>query len=76
LIKQIAHFGLLPLNYLEILPEDDERFVILGDATQYIIDNNKWKPFAQAVDKELAVEDRTFICRIMQLDPRDRPTAK
>ena len=29
-----------------------------------------------AEDKELAEEDRTFICKIMKLDPRDRPTAK
>lgn len=29
--------------------------------------------FSEAEDKELAEEDRTFICKIMKLDPRDRP---
>jgi hypothetical protein len=37
---------------------------------------SKWKPFAKAKDKELAKEDRTFVSRIMRMDPRDRPTAK
>lgn len=76
LVKQIAYFGPFPLSYFDILPEDDERWEYIGDATQYIIDNQKWKPFAMAEDKELAEEDRTFICKIMKLDPRDRPTAK
>ncbi|TVY78112.1 Serine/threonine-protein kinase US3-like protein [Lachnellula suecica] len=76
LVKQIAFFGPFPLSYFDFLPEEDERWEFIGDATQYIIDNHKWKPFAKAEDKELAVEDRTFICKIMKLDPRDRPTAK
>jgi len=76
LVKQIAYFGPFPLSYFDILPEEDERWEFIGDATQYIIDHQKWKPFAQAEDKELAEEDRTFICKIMKLDPRDRPTAK
>ncbi|CZT40874.1 related to serine/threonine protein kinase [Rhynchosporium secalis] len=61
LAKQIAFFGPIPLSYFAFLPEDDERWEFIGDATQYIIDHKKWKPFAQAEDKELAEEDRTFI---------------
>lgn len=76
LIKQIAHFGPVPFSYYDFLPKGDEKWEVLADATQYIVDNQKWKPFALAVDKELSVEDRTFICRIMTLDPRERPTAK
>jgi casein kinase II subunit alpha len=76
LVKQIAYFGPFPRSYFDILPEDDERWEYIGDATQYIIDNQKWKPFAMAEDKELAEEDRTIICKNMKLDPRDRPTAK
>jgi casein kinase II subunit alpha len=75
-VEQIAYFGPFPLSYFEILPEDDERWEMVGDTTQYIIDNKKWKPFALVEDKELSVEDRTFICRIMKLDPRERPTAR
>ncbi|OAX85324.1 hypothetical protein ACJ72_00289 [Emergomyces africanus] len=33
------------------------------------------KPFAQAEDDVLSVEIRTFLCSILKLDPRDRPTA-
>lgn len=77
LIKQISYFGPVPLTYFDFLPKDDERWEFIGDATQYIIiDNKKWKPFAMAEDKELSEEDRTFLCKIIKLDPRDRPTAK
>lgn len=34
------------------------------------------RPFALAEDPELSKADRSFLCRIMKLDPRDRPTAK
>ncbi|KAH8765792.1 putative serine/threonine protein kinase [Hyaloscypha finlandica] len=69
LVKQIEVFGPFPLSYFDFLPQEDERWEFIGDATQYIIDHQKWKPFAKA-------EDRTFICKIMKLDPRDRPTAR
>ncbi|KAF8864050.1 kinase-like protein [Acephala macrosclerotiorum] len=76
LVKQTAFFGPFPLSYFDFLPKEDERWEFIGDATQYIIDHQKWKPFAKAEDEELAEEDRTFICKIMKLDPRDRPTAQ
>ncbi|KAL2064097.1 hypothetical protein VTL71DRAFT_4591 [Oculimacula yallundae] len=76
LVKQIAFVGPFPLSYFDILPKEDERWEFIGDTTQYIIDHQKWKPFAKAEDKELSEGDRTFICKILKLDPRDRPTAK
>jgi casein kinase II subunit alpha len=76
LVKQIAYFGSVPLSYFNIPPEDDERWEYIGDATQYIIDNQKRNHFAMAEDKKLSEEDRTFIYKIMKLNPRDRPTAK
>lgn len=36
----------------------------------------KRTPFKMASSKEIAKEDREFICKLMQLDPRDRPSAK
>ncbi|KAH7348527.1 kinase-like domain-containing protein [Rhexocercosporidium sp. MPI-PUGE-AT-0058] len=75
-VKQIGFFGPFPLSYFDFLPKEDERWECIGDATQYIINHQKWKPFAKAEDNELAEEDRMFICKIMKLDPRDRPTAK
>ncbi len=75
-IKQVLYFGPIPLSYEELLADDDEKWAFLGGVTQYIGENKKWKPFSQAVDKELTVEDRAFLIKIMKLDPRDRPTAK
>lgn len=34
------------------------------------------KPFHMIEDKEFEPEDKTFLLKIMKLDPRDRPTAK
>lgn len=74
LIKQASIFGPVPLSFQDIA--DDTRLEILTKTIYYINDNNLKKPFHLSVDKELSKEDRTFICKIMKLDPRDRPTAK
>lgn len=74
LIKQASMFGPFPLSYIDIA--DDERQGVLADISNYIMENELRKPFSMAVDKELTVEDRDFICKIMKMDPRDRPTAK
>jgi casein kinase II subunit alpha len=55
LVKQIAFFGPFPLSYFDFLPNEDERWDFIGDATQYIIHSQKWKPFAKTEDKELDV---------------------
>ena len=74
LIKQLSIFGPVPLGFQDIA--DDERLEILTQTIHYINDNNLKKPFHLSVDKELSKEDRKFICKIMKLDPRERPTAK
>lgn len=33
LVKQIAFFGPVPLSYFDSLPKEDERWEILGDAS-------------------------------------------
>ncbi|KAL9023335.1 MAG: hypothetical protein Q9196_007265 [Gyalolechia fulgens] len=73
-IKQASIFGPIPLSYREIA--DDARLEILTQTIHYINENKLKKPFHLSADKELSKEDRTFICKIMKLDPRDRPTAK
>lgn len=64
----------MPLSFQDIA--DDERLEILTKTIHFISDNNLKKPFYLVADKELSKKDRTFICKIMKLDPRDRPTAK
>ncbi|KAL2041988.1 hypothetical protein N7G274_005176 [Stereocaulon virgatum] len=74
LIKQVSIFGPVPLSYGEIA--DNERLGILTAVINLINEHNLQRPFHLSADKELSKEDRTFICKIMKLDPRDRPTAK
>ncbi|KAL9100357.1 MAG: hypothetical protein Q9187_009376, partial [Circinaria calcarea] len=74
LIKQVSIFGPVPISYGEI--SDDERLGILTAVINLINEHKLHKPFALSDDKELSAEDRNFICKIMRLDPRDRPTAK
>lgn len=64
----------MPLSYQEIA--DDERLGIFTVLINLIKEHELRKPFHLSVDKELSDEDKTFICKIMKLDPRDRPTAK
>ena len=64
----------MPLGYQDIA--DDERLDILTQVIHYVNDNKLNKPFHLSVDKELSREDRDFICKIMKLNPRERPTAK
>ncbi|KAF1912435.1 hypothetical protein BDU57DRAFT_590239 [Ampelomyces quisqualis] len=74
LAKQASLFGPFPLSYVDIANE--ERQGILAIINNYMNKNGLWKPFATAEDPELTLEDRTFICKIMRMDPRDKPTAK
>lgn len=62
------------MSYGEIA--DDERLGILTAVINLINEHNLQKPFHMSADEEFSNEDRTFICKIMKLDPRDRPTAK
>ena len=74
LIKQVSIFGPVPLSFGEIA--DDERLGILTAVINLVNEHNLQKPFHLSVDKELSNKDKIFICKIMKLDPRDRPTAK
>jgi casein kinase II subunit alpha len=74
LVKQVSIFGPISLNFKEIA--DDERLGILTAVIDHINEHKLWKPFSRAEDAELSEKDRSFIGKIMKLDPRDRPTAK
>lgn len=74
LIQQARYFGPFPLSYKTFLDEDQER--ILAAIHIYIEEHGLRKPFSQVEDEEITSEDKAFLCNIMQMDPRDRPTAK
>jgi serine/threonine protein kinase len=40
----------------------------------YINENSSRKQFMILVDPEIPKDDKTFICRLIKLDPRERPT--
>ncbi|TKA37736.1 hypothetical protein B0A49_05362 [Cryomyces minteri] len=63
--------GPFPVSYAEIA--DDESLTILEWVTRAC---DKRTAFALASEKEISKEDRTFICKVMKLGPRDRPSAK
>ncbi|KAL9130511.1 MAG: hypothetical protein Q9217_001331 [Psora testacea] len=53
--------------------DNDDRLDTLTVITESI---EKRTPFKMASSQEIAKEDREFISKLMQLDPRDRPSAK
>ncbi|TVY49983.1 Serine/threonine-protein kinase ppk5 [Lachnellula cervina] len=76
LIRQLATFGPLPASYATLVAEEDSsRWDALGNAVQFIWENDRLKPFVMAKDECLTEGDKEFILKIMKLDPRDRPTA-
>ena len=74
LIRQISSFGPFPLKFQEIV--DPETLQNCTKVQEYINDNSLMKPFITARDPELDEDDQRFICRILKIDPRDRPTAR
>ncbi|KAI9674994.1 MAG: hypothetical protein M1817_001400 [Caeruleum heppii] len=73
LLKNRQFFGLFPPSYGTIA--DDDRLAILTYVNNSVPPEDE-KPFYLASSKEITAADRAFICKIMKLDPRDRPTAK
>ncbi|KAK5711485.1 hypothetical protein LTR17_018360 [Elasticomyces elasticus] len=74
LIQQARYFGPFPLSYKTFLDEEQEK--ILAAIHIYIEEQGIRIPFAQVEDKEITSEDKELLCDMMQMDPRDRPTAK
>ncbi|CAF9920848.1 MAG: hypothetical protein HETSPECPRED_004378 [Heterodermia speciosa] len=64
-------FGPFPLSYESLL--DDDR---LGMLTDIISIADKYTLFRRASSTEISNSDRDFICTMMHLDPRDRPSAE
>jgi len=76
IVRQLIAFGPVPKSYFDLIPREDEDWVVLGSAVKLIKDNDSAKPFRYIQDDCLTEEDREFLLKIMKMDPRDRPTAK
>jgi hypothetical protein len=72
-MEQHQFFEPFPLSYKEIA--DDETLAILTHVMR-AVPCEKMKPFERIIEREISKEDKSFILKIMKLDPRDRPTAK
>ncbi len=72
LMKHCQFFGPYPPSYQEIADEDTQK--ILAFVMDTVQDTRK--PFHLTRESEISKEEKAFILKIMQLDPRDRPTAK
>lgn len=64
-------FGPFPLTYKTLADSQTLKYLaeIMNNVPQR-------KPFHMIKDKEFEQEDKTFLLKIMKLDPRDGPTAK
>ncbi|KAF2225503.1 kinase-like domain-containing protein [Elsinoe ampelina] len=73
LIRQHEFFGPFPASYAEIA--NGEQLEVLT----WIMNKTPreaLKPFRNISPRELTAEDKSFLLKIMRLDPRDRPTVK
>ena len=69
--RQDKYFGPFPLSYTSLA--DDATLDTLTTITESVV---KRTPFEMASSHETTKEDRDFISKLMQLDPRERPSAK
>jgi serine/threonine protein kinase len=73
LLKHYRCFGPYPLSYKEIA--DDERLAALPWLMEQS-PRESLRPFHMSPEREISTKDRDFICKIMKLDPRERPSAQ
>ncbi|KAI0376861.1 STE/STE20 protein kinase [Hypomontagnella monticulosa] len=71
--SQFRYFGPFPAKYQEIASE--ETLLSILYLTQ-LIPPSSMTPFRLVTEREVAKEDKEFILKIMQMDWRDRPTAR
>lgn len=69
--RMYRFFGPFPRSYETLC--DAERLEVI---TLIANTTPKLTPFRMTGPPEISEEDRDFICKLMQLDPRDRPAAR
>ncbi|KAJ5799716.1 kinase-like protein [Penicillium psychrosexuale] len=72
LTRQCQFFGPFPISYQEIAPPSTLSMLMQVMSSLH----GKQMPFTHISTKEVSVEDKKFILKIMKLDPRDRPSAQ
>ncbi|KAL9028602.1 MAG: hypothetical protein Q9196_003062 [Gyalolechia fulgens] len=72
LMLQIKYFGPFPETFFQLL--DEEGAQVLRHLSEQC--NGTTDVFSQASSETISPEDKDFICYLMRLDPRDRPSSK
>ncbi|KAI9733880.1 MAG: hypothetical protein M1834_002535 [Cirrosporium novae-zelandiae] len=68
------YFGPFPLRYQEFA--DDDTLDLLTWIMSWTTLKGGMTPFTNTSSTEITKEDRAFVCKIMKIDPKERPTAK
>lgn len=71
--SQFRYFGPFPPMIQEIVSHETLTSILY---LMHLIPPEKTTPFRMVTEREVAKEDKEFILKIMQMDWRDRPTAK
>ncbi|KAE9973522.1 hypothetical protein EG327_009040 [Venturia inaequalis] len=74
MVQQFKLFGPLPDKFDELL-QGNENNIMMAEWLVGNVPKEEWSLFSRVSETELPSRDRDFICRIMRMDPRDRPTA-
>jgi hypothetical protein len=70
-MEQFEYFGPFPAKISEVVSPETVQSILWIMSE---IPNEKLRPFSRVVAREVQKKDRTFICKMMKLDWRDRPT--
>ncbi|KAI1144251.1 STE/STE20 protein kinase [Hypoxylon sp. FL0543] len=71
--SQFRYFGPFPAKYREISSEETLTSILY---IMHLVPPSNMTPFRLVTEREVTKEDKEFILKIMQMDWRDRPTAK
>lgn len=71
--QQFRYFGPFPLTIREIVSEETLTSILY---LMHMIPPESMTPFSTVTEHEVSQEDKQFILKIMQMDWRDRPTAR
>jgi hypothetical protein len=72
-MEQFKYFGPFPAKISEIVSPETVQSILW---IMQEIPQEKLTSFSRTTEKEVSKEDKDFICKMMKLDWRDRPTAK
>jgi hypothetical protein len=74
-MRQFQFFRPFPPRYQELIEGNEE----IGMVIQYLFEKvpqSEMKPFGRLSNREVSGQDKEFICKMMKMDARERPTAK